>query len=172
MTYESTDSFVIAYPASVLSQKQKTEDIATNVVSGKLLDPNGPIKGAEIYLNSLKDEKCVKLFSSTEYSEKNVQKLKACASHIGPVKPDEHGVYKFTNLKPGYYAFVVSWNLKEKLEKPIMVFQKGDFTISYFEGAKYNAVATGKVFYLSASENITKDFDYTKGEITGKIAPR
>jgi hypothetical protein len=148
------------------------EDGATNVVSGKLLDPNGPIKEAEVYLNSLKDEKCAKLFSSMEYSERNLQRLKACVINVGPIKPDEDGAYKFTNLKPGYYALVVSWNLKEKFEKPIMAFQKGDFTISYFEGAKYNAVATGKVFYLSASENATKHFDYTKGEITGKITPR
>jgi tetratricopeptide (TPR) repeat protein len=155
-----------------VSQKQTTEDGATNFVSGKLLDPNGPIKEAEVYLNSLKDEKCVKLFLSKEYSERNLQRLKACVINVGPIKPDEGGAYKFTNLKPGYYALVVSWNLKEKFEKPIMAFQKGDFTISYFEGAKYNAIATGKVFYLSASENATKDFDYTKGEITGKIAPR
>lgn len=155
-----------------MSQKQKTVDSATNVVSGKLLDPNGSIKEAEVYLNSLKDEKCAEVFSSKEYSEKILQTLKACVINVGPIKPDENGVYKFTDLKPGYYALVVSWNLKEKLEKPFMAFQKGDFTISYFEGARYNAVATGKVFYLSASENITKDFDYTKGEIAGKVAPR
>ena len=51
---------------SGMSQKQKTEDSATNVVTGKLLDPNGPIKEAEVYLNSLKDEKCVKLFLSKD----------------------------------------------------------------------------------------------------------
>ena len=87
-------------------------------------------------------------------TEKAIKKARACTTDIGPISPDKNGEYQFTNLKPGYYALVVCWNIKEQLKKPIMAYQKGEFGISYFQGAKYNSVATGKVFYLAGAGRI------------------
>jgi hypothetical protein len=157
---------------SLAQQQAKNGLVGSNVITGKLIDSDGPIVNASVYLNAMADEKCARLFTSRQHSEKNIQKLGACVTDLGPVNPDETGLYKFANIKPGYYALVVSWHLKDKMKKPIMAFQKGDFTISYFEGAKYNAVATGQVFYFAGTEGITKDFDYTKGEISKEVFPK
>jgi hypothetical protein len=145
---------------------------ANAVVTGKLNDANGPIVNAQVTLNSFRDEKCVKLFLSHTQSEKVMEQLSECVTDIGPVNPDDKGVYRFENLKPGHYALVVAWNLSPKLKKPIMVFQKGDFVISYFENAPFNSVATGKPFQLAANTTATQDFDYTKGQITKEISPK
>jgi uncharacterized Rmd1/YagE family protein len=164
----------LAAPIGATSHAASAQNTATanGVVTGKLNDANGPIANANVTLNAFADEKCVKLFLSHKYSEKVVQQLEECMTDIGPVKPDENGVYRFENLKPGHYALVVAWNLSPKLKKPIMAFQKGDFVISYFENAPFNAVATGKPFQLAASATATQDFDYTKGQITKEISPK
>ena len=141
-------------------------------ISGKLSDSGGPIANAAVYLNHLKNKACVRLFESRQRpSEKALQKLKACVTDIGPIEPDSQGRYAFTDLSPGYYALVVSWHTDDKFKKPVLAFRKGEFVVSYFEGAQYNIVATSRVFYFSGAGDMVKDFDFTKGRITNEVVP-
>jgi hypothetical protein len=170
---------LLTIPPSEYAQSQnetKSQTSGSNVVTGKLLDYYGPIVNAEVYLNSMKDEDCAKLFEKKMFedwknSKKDQKKLQACVKDVGPIEPKVDGTYTFSNLSPGYYALAVSWNTKEKFKKPILLFKKGDFVITYYEGAQYNAVSTSRPFYYSGTEIITKDFDFTKGVITNETSP-
>ena len=151
--------------------ESRTQNSSHNI-SGSLSDSGGPITNAAVYLNRLKDKPCMRLFESRQKpSEKTLQKIRACVTDIGPIRPDSRGVYTFTNLSPGYYALVVSWHTEEEFKRPALAFRKGDFVVSYFKGARYNTVATSKVFYFSGAEEMVKDFDFTKGRITNEIVP-
>lgn len=169
----------VIVPPSGYAQAQtetKSQTSGSYVVTGKLLDYYGPIASAKVYLNSMKDEQCAKLFEKKMFedwkiSRKDYEKLQTCVKDVGPIEPNADGTYTFSNLSPGYYALVVSWNTREKFKKPILVFRKGDFVITYYEGAPYNAVSTGRPFYLSGTASITKDFDFTKGVIKNETSP-
>jgi hypothetical protein len=149
-----------------------TQEPGSPVITGKLLDYYGPIVKAQVYLNAIKDEGCARLFEKNfevwKKSKNELKKLQACVKDVGPVEPNAAGTYTFSNLSPGYYALVVSWNTNEKFKKPVLAFKKGDIVVTYYEGAPYNAVATGKPFYFSGTESVTKDFDFTKGVITNE----
>ena len=64
----------------------------------------------------------------------------------------------------------VLWNISEKPNAAIAIFQKGEFIISYSEdkdtSGKYDAMAQSRPFYFSSTESLVKDFDYRKGKIS------
>lgn len=142
---------------------------ANPIISGQLSDLNGSITDARIILQSFQDEKCAKLFLS-KYSEENGRKLQACSRELPPVTPDKEGRYQFTNIPAGWYVLLVLWNMNQKPDAAVAMFQKGEFVINYSEGkdtsGKYDAMAQSKPFYFSGAESLVKDFDYRKGKIS------
>jgi hypothetical protein len=148
--------------------------ISVGVIAGKLIDVNGPITDAQVILQTFKDEKCVKLFSSKKYSEEEARKLAVCSHELPPIAPDNQGQYQLTNIPAGWYVLLVIWNMNEKPNTSVSMFQKGDFVISYSSAkdssGKYDGMAQGKPFYFSGRENLVLDFDYRKGNISKSIS--
>jgi hypothetical protein len=142
----------------------------SGVISGTLIDVNGPITDAQVILQTFKDEKCVKVFLSKRQSATMAQKLEACSYELPAITPNNQGQYEFTNRPAGWYLLIVIWDMKDKPQATASVFQKGDFVISYSstkdKSGKYDGMAQGKPFYFPGKENFGLDFDYRKGSIS------
>lgn len=144
--------------------------IANAIISGQVSDLKGSVTDARIILQSFQDEKCAKLFLSKKYSEENAKKLQSCSHELPPTTSDKEGRYQFTNIPAGWYALLVLWNMNEKPNAAMAIFQKGEFIINYSEdkdtSGRYDAMAQSRPFYFSGTESLFKDFDYRKGKIS------
>ena len=149
---------------------KNAESIANAIISGQVSDLNGYVTDARIILQSFQDEKCAKLFLSKKYSEENAKKLQSCSHELPPTTPDQEGRYQFTNIPAGWYTLLVLWNINEKPNAAIAIFQKGEFIINYSQdkdtSGKYDAMAQSRPFYFSGTKSLVKDFDYRKGKIS------
>ena len=56
-----------------------------------------------LVLQRLKDEKCARLFATSDLTAKDVRKLESCTQDLPWIHTDAKGNYSFTNLGPGSY---------------------------------------------------------------------
>jgi hypothetical protein len=132
-------------------------------VTGTLSD-GGPIRDAEIDLQSLRDEHCAKIFNRkvpSDISTQAQQEVRDCIRDLASTQSDAEGHYKFSGLLPGWYAVQIVWSIAEKPTRP-QSFEHGEWEVinpGYKDKTgKYDAFAQGKAFLLSGETDLVKDF--------------
>ena len=129
-------------------------------VAGTLFD-NGPVTDAEIDLQLLQDEKCVKLFVSKRRDARAQRKLESCSRDLSSTHPDSEGRYRFPNLAPGWYAIHFVWSMTEKPADPV-TFKRGEWVVLYpgykDNTGKYDAFAQGEPFFVSGDSEVVRNY--------------
>lgn len=129
-------------------------------IAGTLFD-NGPVTDAEIDLQLLQDEKCVKLFVNKRRDARAQRKLESCSRDLSSTHPDSEGRYRFPNLAPGWYAIHFVWSMREKPADP-MTFKRGEWVVLYpgykDNTGKYDAFAQGEPFFASGDSEVGRNY--------------
>jgi len=130
---------------------------------GTLREKGKPIIEAAVFLQSLEDEHCVKIFANRKPSRKSEEKLDQCMHDVATAVPDSHGYYEFTGLKPGWYAVHFLWNISEKPSQAQSLFKEGHWGIIYAgekdSTGKYDTMAQDFPFYYSGRDDVARDFE-------------
>jgi hypothetical protein len=131
-------------------------------IRGTLSDKGGPIVDAEVYLQSLEDEHCAKLFAG-KIDLKKRQELRRCMHDLGSTHSDEQGHYEFSETKAGWYAVHFLWSINDKPSHPMTSFKEGDWFVEYAGSkdstGKYDTMAQGRPFYSSGKEDAVRNFE-------------
>jgi hypothetical protein len=154
-------SLVLSFLFILLGTRQDGVRRTTPVaIAGTLID-KGPVTDAEIDLQILEDEHCVKLFLSQRKDAQAKQKLEGCSRDLRSTHSDSEGRYRFPDLAPGWYAIHFVWNMAEKPTLPL-AFKRGEWGVVYpgfkDKTGKYDAFAQGKPFHISGESDLAKDF--------------
>ena len=132
------------------------------VIRGTLRDKGKPIVDAEVYLQSLEDEHCAKLFTG-KIDLKKQQELRQCTHDLGSTHPDEQGKYEFDETKAGWYVVHFLWSIADKPSHPMTSFKEGDWLVQYAgwkdSTGKYDTMAQCQPFYYSGKEDAARDFE-------------
>src|SRR5437763_775160 len=135
----------------------------TLTVHGTLSDNGKPFPDGLVVLQRLKDEKCARLFATSNLTEKDMRKLESCTQDLPWIHTDAKGNYSYERLAPGWYNARFLWFMSEprKDNQQFMCWGK-DWIFSFHpekdNTGKYNGYAQGRPFELrEAKEN---NFDY------------
>jgi hypothetical protein len=132
------------------------------VIRGTLSDKGRPIVDAEVYLQSLENEHCAKLFAGT-IDLKKQQELQRCMHDLSSSHTDDQGHYQFSETKAGWYVVHFLWNIADKPSHPMASFKEGDWFVAYAgqkdSTGKYDTMAQGRPFYSAGREDAVKDFE-------------
>jgi hypothetical protein len=89
------------------------------------------------------------------------RKLEGCTHDLATTHPDRQGHYRFSGLKPGWYAIHFVWSVTEKPSHP-RAFKKGEWGVMFpgykDHSGKYDAFAQGKRFFVSGEADFVKDY--------------
>jgi hypothetical protein len=138
----------------------REQEVKSVAITGTLMD-KGPVKDAEIDLQSLGDEHCAKLFVRQARNAKAEQQLKNCVQDLASTHADTEGHYGFSGLTPGWYAIHFVWSIAEKPTR-LQTFEREEWVVMYpgykDKTGRYDAFAQGKPFFLSGEADAVKDF--------------
>jgi hypothetical protein len=141
----------------------------STVIRGNLKENGKPISEATVFLQSLDDEKCAKLFSSGKADNRTVRKFGLCVHDLSEASPDASGNYHFNVPKAGWYAIHFLWNVGEKPRAPQTAFKRGTWSLIYAgykdTSGRYDAMAQETAFYFGASEDAVHDCDVRWNEV-------
>jgi hypothetical protein len=130
-------------------------------IRGTLSDMGKPIVDAEVYLQSLEDEHCAKLFAG-KIDLKKQQELRQCTHDLGSINSDEQGNYEFAETKAGWYVVHFLWSIADKPRQPTS-FKNGDWLVQYAgwkdSTGKYDTMAQDHPFYYSGKEDTARNFE-------------
>jgi hypothetical protein len=96
-----------------------------SAIRGTLRENGAPITEATVFLQSLDDEKCAKLFTAKNQDRRLVEKLKLCVHDLSATSPDAAGNYQFAALKTGWYAVHFLWSIGKKPSESESLFKGG-----------------------------------------------
>lgn len=133
-------------------------------LSGKIVDLDGPVAGAEITLKSFQDEACVKIAESTGgLSEEEEKQLDACSKEIAKVTSNEEGQYEFPDIGPGWYSLSVFWKLDIGSEDYINLLDDEFVVLAMNLNGEHSVLAIQKaIFRFSAEAPITVDLTLSR----------
>jgi hypothetical protein len=133
-------------------------------VSGVLSDQGKPIAGGLVVLQRLKDEKCVRLFTSRNLSSKDAHRLESCIDDLPWMNTNEHGNYSYQQVAPGWYNIRFLWLTGAAWPGAGLECWASDWVVRIGSQkdrtGKYNAFAQGMPFELRGNESRRVDFDY------------
>ena len=139
-------------------------------VHGTLSDNGKPFPDGLVVLQRLKDEKCARLFATSDLTAKDVRKLESCTQDLPWVHTDAKGNYSYERLAPGWYNIRFLWLLSSPPQSKQELMCGGtDWIFSFHpekdKTGKYNGYAQGRAFELRKSKEI--DFDYEPKDYSG-----
>jgi hypothetical protein len=131
------------------------------VIRGPLQEDGKPIQGAAVFLQSLDDEKCVKLFTAPKTGWRAAKKLEHCLHDLNAASTDADGHYQFVVPKAGWYAVHFLWDIGQKPTHPETAFVQGRWAVRYagykdFSG-KYDSMAQDGPFFFTGSQDSVRD---------------
>jgi len=131
------------------------------VIRGKLRENGAPITEAAVFLQSLDNERCAKLFAGRKTDRKTEKQITRCVHDLTATSPDANGNYKFAIPKSGWYAVHFLWSMGKKPREPQSVFLQGQWSVVYAGyqdlTGKYDAMAQDSPFFSSAREDAIRD---------------
>jgi len=131
------------------------------VIRGKLVENGKPIQEAALYLQSLENEKCAKLFSDHHASQRTARKLERCMQDLSTTSTDAGGNYQFAVPNPGWYAVHFLWNIGKKPTHAETSFLQGRWVVMYAghkdSSGKYDTMAQDGSFFFSGREDSVRD---------------
>jgi len=133
------------------------------VIRRKLTENGKPIQDAAVFLQSLDDEKCAKLFSSHKENRRSLTKLERCMHDLSTASTNADGQYQFAVARPGWYAVHFLWDLGTKPKNPQTAFVQGRWGVMYAgskdSSGKYDTMAQDGPFYFKGEEDAVRDAD-------------
>jgi hypothetical protein len=152
---------LVAFSFLVLAANAVKGQNSPSAIRGTLSEAGTPIAEATIFLQSLDDETCAKLFITATEERKSADKLESCMHDVSTTSPNAAGRYEFTNPRAGWYAVHFLWNIGKKPSQSM--FRQGQWTVMYAgqkdSTGKYDTMAQDIPFYFSGKEDVTRDFD-------------
>jgi len=154
---------IVAVIGLITAAQLATAQAQPALIQGTLCDQGRAIVRAEVYLQSLTDERCAKLFTSRTRSRKKVQELEQCVHDLAETPVDGSGHFQFAGMKPGWYAVHFLWNIADKPGHVDAPFKRGDWAVIYAgredSTGRYDTLAQGRPFHFSGSEDVVRSFD-------------
>jgi hypothetical protein len=136
---------------------------SSSAIRGTLIENRIPISEATVFLQSLDDEACAKLFVASAQDRRSAKKLKSCVHDVSSTSPDKAGRFEFTNVRAGWYAVHFLWNIGTKPSSSMHMFIQGQWPVMYAgqkdSTGRYNTMAQDAPFYFSATEDAIRNFD-------------
>jgi hypothetical protein len=133
------------------------------VIRGTLREKGKPISEAAVFLQSLDNEHCAKVFAGSKNDRKSGEEVDRCVHDVGTAYPNDLGQYRFVELKAGWYAVHFLWTIDEKPRSAFSLFKQGGWAVIYDSGkdtsGKYDAMAQDVPFYYSNQDDAVRDFD-------------
>jgi hypothetical protein len=154
---------VVALVWVVLSVRVAYAQSPGNGIRGTLRENGTPITEATVYLQSLDDEKCAKLFSGKKWTAQSVAKLGQCMHDVGTTSVDGAGTYRFLIPKSGWYVVHFLWNISKKPSQSGSLRKEGTWGVIYAghkdETGKYDTMAQDSPCYFSGTEDVVRNFE-------------
>lgn len=137
--------------------------VSRGAIRGTLREGGAPIIDATVFLDSLNDRGCAKLFMKKSRNPKLAEKLQSCMHEVSTTTVDRAGNYQFTDLKAGWYAVHFLWNIAEKPKSfPPYFAREGTWGVMYAghkdSSGKYDTMAQDVPFEFSGSGDVIRDF--------------
>jgi len=135
-----------------------------STIRGTLRENGAPIVDASVFLQSFDNEDCAKLFTKKTRNQKLAEKLESCMHVVSTTNVDVTGNYRFTDLKPGWYAVHFLWNIAKKPTRFPDSTKEGSWLVMYAgykdSTGKYDTMAQDVPFRFSGTEDAIRDFGH------------
>ena len=123
-----------------------------------------PVEGAAVFVQSLADKNCVKLFREKNPKSDTAERVKACTRDLPEQLSDANGAVVFTDLKPGWYAVHILFLFEPAPTAYQTACQYGDIALMVSgrrdSTGKYNAMAQRDPFELKPSDDVKQQFRF------------
>jgi tetratricopeptide (TPR) repeat protein len=156
----------VEQPAGEASSPQAVGDSsASPAIRGTLLRADGAaIAGAEVTLQSFRDEACAKLFDLRSDSPEASAKLSRCSQDLFAEQTNEKGEFAFVGVQAGWYAVRFLWNIEPKPTSGPSADHVGGFLVVYAAqkdvSGRYDTLSQGPAFHFEAVQDYRTDFKY------------
>jgi hypothetical protein len=151
-----------------LTANAVTAQNSSSAIRGALIENRTAISEASVFLQSLDDEACAKVFAASAQDRESAKRLKSCVHDVSTASPDTTGRFEFTNVRAGWYVVHFLWNIGTKPSSSMHMFNQGQWAVMYGgqkdSTGRYDTMAQDAPFYFSATEDAIRNFEITAAQ--------